>query len=74
MKIETAIRTPQHRDNRVFDYCVQRGFIDTKTWRFTPTEHISGSQQMHPVQFKNKSNYRDHRVPEFIIKIKRFFK
>jgi len=57
MVIETIIRTPQHKNGKVFDFTVQRGRLSTVTWVFEPLEHITGSVGMHKVQFTDENQY-----------------
>jgi hypothetical protein len=54
---QVTVRTPQHRNGQVFDYTVQIGEIDTKTWEFWPIKHLSGSVGSHRVSFKDQDTF-----------------
>jgi hypothetical protein len=58
LQTKVRIKTPQHKDGKVFDWTVQDGFIDRQTWVFHPLEHISGSVGMHKVWFRSEDDFK----------------
>jgi hypothetical protein len=56
-QITTVIKTPQFINDKIFDYTIQEGILDTYSWVFEPLFLIEGRVGKHRVFFHNESNY-----------------
>lgn len=65
MIINTTIKTPQFKEERIIGYVTQQGNLSTVSWVFEPVTLIDSGNTfvgMHKVHFKDEKEYQKYKV------------